>query len=423
MQRLSISEVCDLLDVKPHVLRYWERQVSLLQPAKTAAGRREYSMRDLELLFRLKYLLNERKFTLDGAVQKLIEEASGERGNAKARLQELRTELLDTRRRFGELNRRLAALDPEAGEDPEAGGWLSDRPTSGFDPAEARPFTRFSEIQVDAGADPPPASSGGVPPDVVSLAPNWNISPEESPLLTPLAAGGQRSPLEIRARSVRRVLDGGHSEGRWTILVPQRVATVLRSALVSAGYFGLQPRQISLVPLPDLVTPGGGGVYSSPGASLWAGLAIGRMLLAGTAPELLWLPLEVPFEEPGLDALRRRARRGQADVVAMAWERPRLSVPSQGAAGHRLVPTGVMLMQRASLPELIEGLSVRYLRLDRDIIFTGPSADQENRQEGPHAYIGVPELLAAAPRWGIVARKGRAPHFIRTRRDTLHPTE
>lgn len=423
MRRLSISEVCNLLDVKPHVLRYWERQVSLLQPAKTAAGRREYSMRDVELLFRLKYLLTERKFTLDGAVQKLIEESSGERGNAKASLQELRTGLLDTRRRLGELKRRLASLDPRAGIDPEALRWLAGRPASDFDPREARPFTRLSEIHADASSDPPAASSGSGPPDVVSLAPNWNISPEESPLLVPLAAAGQRSPLEIVARSVRRLLDGGNAEGRWTILVPHRSARVLRSALVAADYFGLRARQVSLVPLPDLAPPGGEGVYSSPGAALWAGLAVGRILLAGVAPELLWLPLETPLEEPNLDALRTRARRGQADIVAMAWERPRPSVPGDHVDGHRLVPTGVMLVRRASLPELSEGLRVRYLRLDRDIIFSGASADQENRQGGPHAYIGVPELLAAAPRRGIVARKGRSPQFIRTRRDTLHPTE
>jgi len=46
----SIGEVCQLTDLKPHVLRYWESQFRFLNPAKNRSGNRVYQRREIELI-------------------------------------------------------------------------------------------------------------------------------------------------------------------------------------------------------------------------------------------------------------------------------------------------------------------------------------------------------------------------------------
>ncbi len=69
----SIGEVCDLTGLKAHVLRYWETQFEMLAPNKNRAGNRVYRPREIKLIFLVKHLLYEEKFTIDGARRKLIE--------------------------------------------------------------------------------------------------------------------------------------------------------------------------------------------------------------------------------------------------------------------------------------------------------------------------------------------------------------
>ena len=67
----SIGDVCTLTDLKPHVLRYWESQFKLLNPAKNRSGNRVYARREVELILLVKHLLYSEKYTIDGARQKL----------------------------------------------------------------------------------------------------------------------------------------------------------------------------------------------------------------------------------------------------------------------------------------------------------------------------------------------------------------
>ena len=69
----SIGEVCALTELKPHVLRYWESQFKLLNPAKNRSGNRVYARREVELILLVKHLLYTEKYTIDGARQKLDE--------------------------------------------------------------------------------------------------------------------------------------------------------------------------------------------------------------------------------------------------------------------------------------------------------------------------------------------------------------
>lgn len=69
----SIGEVCELFELKPHVLRYWEAQFPALSPAKNRSGNRVYRARDLELIALIRHLVHEERFTLEGARKRIDE--------------------------------------------------------------------------------------------------------------------------------------------------------------------------------------------------------------------------------------------------------------------------------------------------------------------------------------------------------------
>jgi DNA-binding transcriptional MerR regulator len=71
----KIGEVSDLLGVEAYVLRYWESEFPVLSPKKSGTGHRLYRRKDVELLLRIKHLLYEKRFTIEGARQTLHSEA------------------------------------------------------------------------------------------------------------------------------------------------------------------------------------------------------------------------------------------------------------------------------------------------------------------------------------------------------------
>lgn len=67
----KIGEVCDIVDVQAHVLRYWETEFPMLSPQKNRSGQRSYRRRDVEIALRVKQLLYEDLYTIAGAKKKL----------------------------------------------------------------------------------------------------------------------------------------------------------------------------------------------------------------------------------------------------------------------------------------------------------------------------------------------------------------
>lgn len=67
----SIGDVCELTELKPHVLRYWESQFKFLNPAKNRSGNRVYTRREVELVQLVKHLLYTEKYTIEGARRKV----------------------------------------------------------------------------------------------------------------------------------------------------------------------------------------------------------------------------------------------------------------------------------------------------------------------------------------------------------------
>ena len=67
----SIGEVSEITEVEPHVLRYWETVFNELSPKKNKAGNRVYKENDIETILKLKELIQEKKYSTEGAQQVL----------------------------------------------------------------------------------------------------------------------------------------------------------------------------------------------------------------------------------------------------------------------------------------------------------------------------------------------------------------
>ena len=63
----AIGEVSELTKLKAYVLRYWETEFSQLRPPKNRAGNRTYRQKDIDIILKIKDLLYNQKFTIDGA--------------------------------------------------------------------------------------------------------------------------------------------------------------------------------------------------------------------------------------------------------------------------------------------------------------------------------------------------------------------
>jgi|SRR5690625_766005 len=79
----TIGEVSDLCRVKPHVLRYWEQEFTQLRPIKRRGNRRYYQHHEVLLIRRIRHLLYDEGYTINGARNRLGD-ASAVALNAKA---------------------------------------------------------------------------------------------------------------------------------------------------------------------------------------------------------------------------------------------------------------------------------------------------------------------------------------------------
>jgi DNA-binding transcriptional MerR regulator len=80
----TIGEVSELCAVKPHVLRYWEQEFAQLKPVKRRGNRRYYQHHEVLLIRRIRDLLYEQGFTINGARHRLETETSEPRAASRA---------------------------------------------------------------------------------------------------------------------------------------------------------------------------------------------------------------------------------------------------------------------------------------------------------------------------------------------------
>jgi DNA-binding transcriptional MerR regulator len=92
-----IGDVAKLAGIKPYVLRFWESEFPQLGPKKSGTGQRLYRRKDVQLVFEIKTLLYEKRFTIEGARKHLDAKAAplGKRTKAK-KAPRAQTGLFDT---------------------------------------------------------------------------------------------------------------------------------------------------------------------------------------------------------------------------------------------------------------------------------------------------------------------------------------
>ena len=73
----SIGEVSELTGLEPHVLRYWESVFPELKPKKNRAGNRTYKETDITVIMSIKELVQEKKYSTEGAKKILKQRANG----------------------------------------------------------------------------------------------------------------------------------------------------------------------------------------------------------------------------------------------------------------------------------------------------------------------------------------------------------
>ena len=98
----KIGEVAALLQLKTHVLRYWETEFTALQPVKSRSNQRLYRRKDVETALLIKELLYRQGFTIAGARKKLQTEKQlglplSEQQSAEDLLAEIKVDLIKLR--------------------------------------------------------------------------------------------------------------------------------------------------------------------------------------------------------------------------------------------------------------------------------------------------------------------------------------
>ena len=92
----TIGEVSELCGVKPHVLRYWEQEFTQLKPVKRRGNRRYYQHHEVLLIRRIRELLYDQGFTINGArnrLDELVSEPSKSSRSARGGVGQLRREI------------------------------------------------------------------------------------------------------------------------------------------------------------------------------------------------------------------------------------------------------------------------------------------------------------------------------------------
>ncbi len=108
----SITEVGELTELKPHILRYWETEFPFLRPKRNRAGNRAYRKKDIEMIQLIKKLLYDEGYTIEGAKNKIrqmrksvyeekmketVSEKQVDANNLLKLLKQIRDELLEIR--------------------------------------------------------------------------------------------------------------------------------------------------------------------------------------------------------------------------------------------------------------------------------------------------------------------------------------
>jgi len=90
----SIGEVAKAFDVKPSLLRFWEKEFKEIQPKKKQSGTRKYTPENVKTLQYIYHLVKEKGMTLQGAKKQLQNQSKAQSKEALlSRLEGLKASL------------------------------------------------------------------------------------------------------------------------------------------------------------------------------------------------------------------------------------------------------------------------------------------------------------------------------------------
>ena len=93
----TITEVAEILGIKPHIIRYWISEVPKLQKNSKKGKSLHFTAKDLALLTKMKELIYEKKFTLEGAKEEMKKRESLDDTEPTLIKIDIRSELLSIR--------------------------------------------------------------------------------------------------------------------------------------------------------------------------------------------------------------------------------------------------------------------------------------------------------------------------------------
>ena len=94
----KIGEVSRISGLPTHVLRFWESEFKRINPRRTASGQRSYTRKDIETILKIKHLLYDKKFTLEGARKHLNTRSGLDPQPETSFLKDLKSELESIRK-------------------------------------------------------------------------------------------------------------------------------------------------------------------------------------------------------------------------------------------------------------------------------------------------------------------------------------
>ena len=90
----KVGEVSAIVEVPAYVLRFWEAEFKKINPKRSSTGQRLYRKNDIDLILKIKHLLYDKKFTIQGARQYLkMTPAEKKETSSITTLNEIRKEL------------------------------------------------------------------------------------------------------------------------------------------------------------------------------------------------------------------------------------------------------------------------------------------------------------------------------------------
>src|SRR3989338_2754073 len=113
----SIGEVAAIFDVNASLIRFWEKEFTIIQPKKNKKGNRLFTVKDIEHFNKIYQLVKMEGYTLDGAKKALKSKDSADmttnfsNDQIILRLEEIKSKLLSLKKNGEKIFKKATPLN------------------------------------------------------------------------------------------------------------------------------------------------------------------------------------------------------------------------------------------------------------------------------------------------------------------------